>query len=459
MSSHREAPQTSQDQVADNTDVYAFVSPDKPDTVTLIANFIPFEQPDGGPNFYEFGEDVSYDIHVDNTGGGTSNITYHFLFQTETRNLDTFLYNTGPLASLDSPNWNRRQSYSVYKVVDGAASLLGQGLLCPPCNIGPRSTPNYPALAQAAVHQLPTGETVFAGQRAEGFYVDLGAVFDLADLRPFQHLHLIPSADGPGVNGTQSVNVHTIALQVPKTDLTRGGAAPTDPMDPRAVIGVYASASRNSVRVREPKAISVDVGPWVQVSRLANPLFNEVMIPLGKKDLWNSLAPRHDNQFLPNVQHPELSKLIPVLYPNVFPHLAALTAPRADIVAIFLTGLPSGVVPGFQNYMGPTMAEMMRLNVAIPPTASPNILGILGGDLAGFPNGRRVSDDVVTIELRALAGATYPLIDKTFVPDAAAGGVTDGVGPRNVPSGYLPAFPYLGVPYDGYAHPASNPTM
>jgi len=222
MSSHREAPQTSQDQVADNTDVYAFVSPDKPDTVTLIANFIPFEQPDGGPNFYEFGEDVSYDIHIDNTGGGTANITYHFLFQTETRNLDTFLYNTGPIASLDSPNWNRRQSYSVYKVVDGAASLLGQGLLCPPCNIGPRSTPNYPALAQAAVHQLPTGETVFAGQRAEGFYVDLGAVFDLADLRPFQHLHLIPSADAPGVNGTQSVNVHTIALQVPTTDLTRG---------------------------------------------------------------------------------------------------------------------------------------------------------------------------------------------------------------------------------------------
>jgi len=459
MSSHREAPQTSQDQVADNTDVYAFVSPDKPDTVTLIANFIPFEQPDGGPNFYEFGEDVSYDIHIDNTGGGTANITYHFLFQTETRNLDTFLYNTGPIASLDSPNWNRRQSYAVYKVVDGAASLLGQGLLCPPCNIGPRSTPNYPALAQAAVHQLPTGETVFAGQRAEGFYVDLGAVFDLADLRPFQHLHLIPSADAPGVNGTQSVNVHTIALQVSKTELTRGGAAPTDPMDPRAVIGVYASASRNSVRVREPKGISVDVGPWVQVSRLANPLFNEVMIPLGKKDLWNSLPPRHDNQFLPNVQHPELSKLIPVLYPNVFPHLAALTAPRADIVAIFLTGLPAGVVPGFQNYMGPTPAEMMRLNVAIPPTASPNILGILGGDLAGFPNGRRVSDDVVTIELRALAGATYPLIDKTFVPDAAAGGVTDGVGPRNVPSGYLPAFPYLGVPYDGYAHPAANTTM
>ncbi len=459
MSSHREAPEISKDQVADNTDVYAFVSPDQPDTVTLIANFIPFQLPDAGPNFYEFGEDVAYNIHINNTGDGTSNITYQFLFQTETRNLETFLYNTGPITSLDSMNWNRRQFYTVTKVVNGAPTLLAQGLISPPCNIGPRSTPNYAALAQAAVHKLPSGETVFAGQRAEGFYVDLGAVFDLADLRPFQHLHLIPSADAPGVNGTASVNVSTIAIQVPKTQLTRDGANPSDPMNPKAVIGIYASASRNSVRVREPRGQNVDIGPWVQVSRLANPLFNEVMIPLGKKDLWNSLPPSQDDQFLANAQHPELSKLLPVLYPNVFPNLAALSAARADIVAIFLTGLPAGVVPGFQNYSGPKMAEMMRLNMAIPPSATPNILGILGGDLAGFPNGRRVQDDVVTIELRALAGATYPLIDKTFKPDAAASGVTDGVGPTNVPSGYLPTFPYLGVPYDGYSHPGSNPTM
>jgi len=443
------------DPAADNTDVYAFVSPDAPNTVTLIANYLPFELPDGGPNFFEFGEDVAYDIHISNGGNGTSDITYQFLFQTQTVNLDTFLYNTGPITSLDSANWNRKQTYSVTKVVNGKSTLLAQGLTCPPCNIGPRSTPNYASLAQAAVHKLPSGETVFAGQRAEGFYVDLGSVFDLLDLRPFQHLHLIPSADAPGVNGTQGVNVQTIAIQVPKTDLTRNGATPTGPMDPAAVIGVYASASRNSVKVREPQGQNVDIGPWVQVSRLANPLFNEVMIPLGKKDIWNSLPPKDDDQFLQNTQHPEVSKLLPVLYPNVFPHLAALTAPRADIVAIFLTGLPAGIIPGFQNYLGPKMAEMQHLNVAIPPAATPNVLGILGGDLAGFPNGRRVSDDVVTIELRALAGATYPLIDKTYVPDAAAAGVNEGVGPNNVPSGYLPNFPYLGVPYDGYSHPAS----
>ena len=277
MSSHREAPQTSQDPVADNTDVYAFVSPDRPDTVTLIANYIPFELPDGGPNFFEFGEDVSYDIHIDNTSDGTPDITYHFLFQTRTINLNTFLYNTGPITALDSPTWNRRQMYSVEKVVEGTSTVLAQGLMCPPCNVGPRSTPNYPALAQAAVHKLPSGETVFAGQRAEGFYVDLGAVFDLADLRPFQHLHLILTPDAAGVNGTAAVNVHTIAIQVPKTDLTRGGVMPTDVMDPRAVIGVYASASRNSVRVREARGLNVDVGPWRQISRLANPLFNRLV--------------------------------------------------------------------------------------------------------------------------------------------------------------------------------------
>lgn len=458
MSSHREAPQTSQDPVADNTDVYAFVSPDAPNTVTLIANYVPFEAPDGGPNFFEFGEDVAYDIHISNGGNPSTDITYQFLFQTQTVNLETFLYATGPITSLDSPNWNRKQTYSVTKVVGGKSTLLAQGLTCPPCNIGPRSTPNYAALAQAAVHKLPTGETVFAGQRAEGFYADLGAIFDLGALRPFQDLHLIPSAKAAGINGLAGFNIHSIAIQVPKTDLTRNGATPTGPMDPAAVIGVYASASRNSVKVREPKGINVDVGPWVQVSRLANPLFNEVIVPLGKKDLWNSLPPQNDAEFAQYTDHPELAGLLPVLYPKVFPNLAALNATKAarsDITAILLTGLPAGIIPGFQNYTGSKPADLLRLNVAVPPTAAPNNLGIIGGDLAGFPNGRRVADDVVTIEIRALAGVTYPLIDKKFAPDAAAGAVTDGVGPTNVPSGYLPNFPYLGVPYDGYSHPAS----
>src|SRR6185369_1216646 len=190
MSSHREAPEISKDPVADSTDLYAFVSPDVPDTVTLIANYIPLQAPAGGPNFYPFGDDVLYEIHVDNNGDGRADVTYQFRFSTCLRNDATFLYNTGPIQSLDDPNWNSRQFYSVTKVTGwGRRRVLGEDLPCPPDNIGPLSTPDYPSLAQAAVQTLADGSRVFAGQRADGFYVDLGSIFDLANLRPFQNLH------------------------------------------------------------------------------------------------------------------------------------------------------------------------------------------------------------------------------------------------------------------------------
>src|SRR5262249_1327325 len=185
MSSHREAPEISKDPVADSTDVYAFVSPDRPDSVTLISNYIPLQGPAGGPNFYEFGDDVRYDIHVDNDGDGRPAITYHFRSETRLRDRHTFLYNTGPITSLDSPNWNSRQFYTVTRVKDDEVKALGSGLPCPPCNIGPLSTPDYDGLASAAVHHLHGGIKVFARQRSEGFYVDLGSTFDLANLRPF----------------------------------------------------------------------------------------------------------------------------------------------------------------------------------------------------------------------------------------------------------------------------------
>src|SRR5690349_22075309 len=202
MSSHREAPEISKDPVADSTDLYAFVSPDRPDTVTLIANYVPLESPAGGPNFYEFGDDVQYDINVDNDGDGKAEITYRFRFRTELRNKNTFLYNSGPIASLDSPNWNRRQFYSVTEIRRGRETVLGQHLASPPCNIGPRSTPDYASLANAAIHDLPGGIKVFAGQRREGFYVDLGSIFDLRALRPFQHRHLIPLGASACVDAT-----------------------------------------------------------------------------------------------------------------------------------------------------------------------------------------------------------------------------------------------------------------
>jgi len=463
MSSHREAPEIAKDPVADSTDVYAFVSPDQPDTVTLIANYIPLEGPAGGPNFYAFGDEVLYEIHIDNDADARADITFQFRFETTLGNPDTFLYNTGPILALDSPNWNSRQSYTVTRVTHGGSQVLASGLACPPCNIGPLSTPRYASLAQQAVHDIPGGIKVFAGQRAEGFYVDLGAVFDLADLRPFEQLHAqygmsVFSKSAPGVNATAHLNVHSIAIQVPVSSLLWGGKHGSE-KDQGSVIGVWTTASRQRVSLWDAdRATTVQSGPFHQVSRLANPLFNEVLIPLGFKDLWNTLPPSDDKRFAARVTQPELAALLPALYPGVFPNLAKLVAagtPRADLEAILLTGLPSGIVTGFQNYTGPVLADMLRLNTAIPPTAKPSQLGLIGGDPAGFPNGRRVFDDVVTIELRAIAGVTVPLVDKSFTPDAAAGAVTDGLTAACVPSGYLGQFPYLGVPYDGFDTPSS----
>ncbi len=465
MSSHGEAPGISEDPVADSSDVYAFVSPDKPGTVTLIANYVPLQGPAGEPNFYEFGDGVLYEIHVDNDGDGRADVTYQFRFSTHLRDEDTFLYNTGPILSLNSHHWNRRQFYSVTRIEGGTdAHALGQELVCPPCNIGPLSTPDYPSLAAAAVHDLGGGRKVFAGQRAEGFYVDLGSIFDLGDLRPFASAHnrygLAKSpANGPDANATKNLNVHSLALQVPISDLTRGGWTGTTVSDPRAVIGVWTSASRQRVRLFDAERAGIlSSGPFTQISRLGNPLFNEVIVPMGKKDHWNTLLPADDKQFASYVAKPELAALLPSLYPGVFPNLDALSKsgkPRTDLEAILLTGIPSGLIPGFQNYTGSTQADMLRLNTAIKPTATPSIYGLLGGDLAGFPNGRRMWDNVVAIELRALAGATYALVDKTYTPDAAAGAVTDGLPPADLNVPYLRHFPYLGVPHSDFTTPAS----
>ncbi len=455
MSSHREAPAISRDPVADNTDLYAFVSPDDPGTVTIISNYLPLEAPYGGPNFFEFGPDVRYRINIDNDGDGDADIIYEFAFETQVANPNSFLYNSGPILSINSANWNRKQFYSVTRISRGGRQVLAAGLACPPCNIGPLSTPDYDLLASQAIHSLPGGRTVFAGQRAEGFYVDLGSIFDLGTLRPFEQLHatfgLGSLAAAAGVNGTDNFSVHSIALKVPKSDLTRRGTTPTDASSQGSVVGVWASASRQAATVREQGSDYVhEAGEWMQVSRLGNPLFNEVLVGMGFKDLWNSLPPSADNRFVGGVQHPELATLLPVLYPGVFPNLAKLTAARADLVAILLTGLPAGIVPGFQNFTGSTLADMLRLNLAIPPSSKPNILGLIGGDPAGFPNGRRVFDDVVTVELRAIAGVTYPLVNTSYTPDAAAGAITDGLTPASVNVPFLNSFPYLGTPQGGY---------
>ncbi|HXP18170.1 MAG TPA: DUF4331 domain-containing protein [Streptosporangiaceae bacterium] len=458
MSSHREAPEISQDPVADSTDLYAFVSPDQPDTVTLIANYIPLQEPSGGPNFYAFGDDVLYEIKIDNDGDGRTDISYQFRFESRFTTPSSFLYNTGPIGSLSDPNWNSKQFYSVTRVDEWGSHVLGHNLACPPCNVGILSTPDYEAnLGKPAVHSLSHGTKVFAGQRAEEFYVDLGSIFDLGNLRPLQEANVFGAAahlkSAPGVNATNRLNVHSIAIQVPISAVTRKG---------RPTIGVWTTASRQRVRVASHGAADgVSSGPFTQVSRLGNPLINEVIIPLGKKDQWNREHPSGDKEFAKYYANPELAGLLPVLYPGAFPHLAALDkagTARADLEAILLTGIPSGLIPGFTNFTGSVQADMLRLNTSIPPTptSSPkySILGLIGGDAAGFPNGRRVTDDVVTIELRAIAGKVFPLIDPTYVVDGVVDSVTDGLTNTSVTNMPVAAFPYLGVPYDGYHNPS-----
>jgi hypothetical protein len=480
MSSHREAPEISKDPVADSTDLYAFVSPDAPDTVTLIANYVPLQGPAGGPNFYEFGDDVLYEIHIDNDADALVDISFEFRFTTVIEVGGTFLYNVGPITSLDASTWNRRQFYTVTRIdwdrklthdrhrdrTHGKRTVLASDVPCPPCNVGPRSTPNYAGLANAAVRSLPGGGKVFAGQRAEGFYVDLGSIFDLGALRPIQSLHLLPvPGSALGVNATKDLNVHTIALQLPKTQVTRDNINPTDVASPFSVLGVWTTAARQRVRFRHSSGPGnpANAGPWTQVSRLGNPLFNEVLVPMERKDDWNADPPTNDSEYADGVLHPELAKLLPVLYPTAFPNLKTLVdsgKPRADLAAILLTGIPPGLLP-FQNFTGATQADLLRLNMAIPPSPAPNNIGLIAGDAAGFPNGRRLADDVVTIELRAIAGAVYPLIDPTFTPDAAVGAVTQGLTASDTDQAakgtedYLSVFPYLGHPHSGYDVPAA----
>jgi hypothetical protein len=456
-SSHREAPLISKDPAVDNTDLYAFVSPDAPDTVTIVANYIPFQDPNGGPNFYSFDDKARYEIHIDNDGNGKSDVAYRFDFDTKVVNDDTFLYATGPITSLDDPDYNIRQDYEITELRrddddddDWKLNELGEDLPVPPNNIGPRSTPNYDALAASAVATVEGGIKVFAGQRDDPFFVDLGSVFDLGGLRPFNPAHVIPLDAEDGVDGVNRYNVHSIVLQVPITELTRDRKRPESADDPDAVLGIYASASRQAVRVLSASGRESYSGKWRQVSRLGNPLINEVIIPLGRKDYWNAQPPHKDRQFEKYYLKPELAGIVNTIYP-VLPD--ARTADRADLSLILLTGVP-GV-----NFSGNTKADLLRLNVAIPPSApvgqgDPLTVITLDDtdtpDLAGFPNGRRLEDDVTDIELRAVADGYGTTLNALFgLPNNRPNNtVSDGVQANDVD--FLTAFPYVASPFAGY---------
>jgi hypothetical protein len=441
-SSHREAPLISLDPTADNTDTYAFVSPDRPDTVTIIANYIPLEEPAGGPNFAMFDDSVLYQVHVDNNGDARPDKTFDFRFKTTRGSGDTFLYNTGQVTTLDDPDLNVKQTYTVtFRDGPGKSGVIGQNLATPPVNVGPRSTPDHDSLAASAVQVLtPPGFSgdvmVFAGQRDDPFWVDLGSIFDLGGLRPFNPAHLIPLASENGVDGVGGYNTHSIAIQVPIADLVK---------IPNTNIGIWAAASRQRTTILSNSSRQFS-GPFVQVSRLGMPLVNEVIIPLGDKDKWNGSQPRNDQQFLDYYLNPELARLVNLLYPAL-PDTPETG--RSDLAGILLTG-----VPGL-NFTGPTKADMIRLNTSIPPSApvgQGNRLGLLGGDLAGFPNGRRLEDDVTDIELRAIAYGYGDFLEANggFPNLSPNNQIGDGVDANDLP--FSTSFPYLAAPHQGYDH-------
>lgn len=474
-SSHREAPLIARDPLADTTDLYAFVSPDKPDTVTLIGSWIPFEGPQGGPYYYSFADDVIYEIHVDTIGDAKAHITYRFTFQSTIANETTFLYNTGPITALDDENLNLRQTYKVEEIINGKSTVLGEGLPVVPAHIGPKSTPDYATLWQSSIQTIALDEgemMVFAGPTDDPFWVDLGSIFDLLSLRPQAAPVGYEGGPSQGIDGLAGFNVHSIALQIPIDHLLKDAGDNT-------VIGVWATSSRPAVRVFGAGHIQ-SVGDPVQISRLGMPLVNEVVLPLALKDAFNSLKPEQDYDvytsdtpagelLASSVFTPELGTLLNALYGVPLPAQV-----RNDLVSIFFTGMtttkefdlitPGGkiTVPAGTNVNRPTNvrpAELLRLNLAAPfrpgvegslCAPEPNYkLGLLGGDACGFPNGRRLRDDVTEIELLAVAGAAYGVLtDDTFDfnPDLISV-LNDGLDANDKP--FQETFPYLALPHRG----------
>ncbi len=460
-SSHREAPVIAGDAAADHTDLFAWIAPNAPSKVTFAVNVSPMQDPAGGPNFWQFDPTVRYEIKVDNDRDAKADVTFRFQFKTTVRNKNTFLHNTGQVTDPNDPDLNVVQTYSVWRLEDdGDSWLLGKDLPVGPANIGPRSTPDYEAQTGVdAIKALSGGYKTFAGQRDDPFFVDLGSIFDLGGLRPFNGAHLIPLPTATGIDDLKGENVLTIAFQAPITSLTKGGKAYAA-SDPKATIGIWAANYRRRDLTIGTDGTRKASGPWVQVSRLANPLINEVVIPIGLKDRWNASGPVGDKAFEPYYLKPELAGLINLLYPTL-PDVT--TTGRADLSLILLNGIP-GV-----NSTGSVKADLLRLNTGIPPCTTDSPADDTGAcrrlgafyddaiDLAAWPNGRRPSDDVTDMAIRAVAegygaqlAAAFGLANKA--PNNALG---DGVNVNDL--AFKGSFPYLAAPSQGYRHQHHEP--
>ena len=468
--SHREAPLMTLDPGADITDVYAFVSYDADNVarplaerrVALIMNVVPGQEPGSGPNYFAFDDNVLYVLHVDNNRDGVAeDVSYEFEFNTQVENPDQFLATLGggplpPIDTLDAAGLSRKQRYTVTEVrncrkggrkCDRTVLFGGKALLTVPSNIGPRTMPQYEALAAQGIYTDPdTNIRVFAGQRAETFAIDLGAVFDTLNLRrPLPAQSAAEDADDTknpfGFNNFSGFNVNTIALEIPIARLTKDGKAPTAET---GTIGMYASTSRQKETVRRgapainpekpPKELLRGEKRFVQVSRMANPLVNELIIPIGNKDLWNATEPEDEGLLLRFYRNLQVADALQAVSGVPVP-----PKPRDDIVHL-LTQYAD------QKVSDPPFAELLRLDTTVDPTPVDKIRrlgpfahdadGKATPDMAGFPNGRRPNDDVTDLVVRVAGGKNYI---ENFVGD--------GVGIQE--KGITPAFPFLPTPYDG----------
>lgn len=487
--SHREAPLIALDPAADNTDVYAFVSYDAANLsrqpasrkATFILNVNPGQDPADGPNYFNFDDSVRYRINIDNNRDGKAeDLIYEFRFRTEDRPVGgpngltspvPYLGNrhipaTFPLRGITALNGpgseglTRRQLYTVTEIRDGVRTPLfgGRTLIAVPSNAGPATFPNYPALAAQGIFVDPaTGIRVFAGQRAETFYIDLGAVFDTLNLRRFLPAQVGAGEDADnvnpfGVNRFSGANVSTIAIEVPITRLTSDRKPPATSANP--IVGVYAETERRPTRnfrddANEDGSIVDDDGSWIRVSRMANPLVNELIINTPRKDLWNSVDPETEAQFQAAYKNPVIATALNLVFGvPIAPINGSPAANRTDLLGILLK-YPGQPLAG--TNCGAPCSELLRLDLRVPPTApeAQNRLGsALSADKAGWPNGRRPNDDVTDIAVRVVGGTNYI---NAKVGDGVnfLAGAPGVVGQDITANGIARNFPFLPTPYDG----------
>jgi hypothetical protein len=437
-SSHREAPRIMLDPSADNTDVYAFVAPDAPGKLTVVSNWVPLQNPAGGPYFGKLDPEARYYVKIDNTGDGVEDVAYRWQFHNKFRNPKSFLYAVPPVNSISDPNLNFVQSYDLYYELYRAgrqvsSKRIAANVPVAPDNVGPKTIPNYANVSNGAIKGLPGGGKSFVGPVDDPFFVDLGAVFDGINIdkpgRPMIGL----GNQGGGKDDVSGFNVHSFVLQVPAADVTRDGHAVTNPKAGNAVVGVWSSTERKALNVNRGR--NGDDYRWKQVSRLGNPLINEVIIPIGLKDSYNATSPADDaKNFGANALSPEPAAILNALF-----GLGIKENNRTDIVQALLTGVP-GLTQISRNAVP---ADTLKINLGVPATATPNRFGVLAGDTQGFPNGRRLADDVTDIELRVIGGALLkPEDGGKQLP------LGDGIDTNDKP--FRAGFPYVALPDSGF---------